>query len=136
MSVTCLVLGFGVPLLMRLVLLTIPQVLTLIDSLTHSLIDSLTHSLTHLLTYLHADNSGSILTLSTNDGRDDNVKMCNGIGKCNFDTAVCDCPHGWTYDATLGPCARIVVNNTRWAGTHSLAHSLAYSLTHSLCRSC
>jgi hypothetical protein len=61
--------------------------------------------------------------------------MCNGIGKCNFDTAVCDCPHGWTYDATLGPCARIVVNNTRWAGTHSLTGLFTHSLTYLLTRS-
>ncbi len=73
---------------------------------------------TRLLIHSPIDDTTSVLTLSTDDGRDDNVKICNGIGKCNYDTAVCECPHGWTYDATLGPCARVVVNNTRWGGTH------------------
>lgn len=31
-----------------------------------------------------ANASSAVLSLSTSDGRDDHVKLCNGIGRCDF----------------------------------------------------
>lgn len=39
-----------------------------------------------------SSNNASVLTLSTNDGRDDNVKICNGIGTCDYRRGLCVCP--------------------------------------------
>jgi hypothetical protein len=51
-----------------------------------------------------------VLYLSTNDGRDDNFDMCNGIGKCDFTTGNCVCPHGWGFHIDRGPCGRMMLN--------------------------
>eukprot|EP01033_Poteriospumella_lacustris_P009717 gene9717-6954_t len=56
------------------------------------------------------------LTLITHDGRDDHVKLCNGIGKCDFDTGVCTCPYGWKFDRDMGPCGAVDVDTSDWGG--------------------
>jgi hypothetical protein len=38
-----------------------------------------------------SDTSTRILSLFTSDGRDEGVKFCNGLGKCNSQTGKCDC---------------------------------------------
>lgn len=43
--------------------------------------------------YYSTENSSNVLQLTTSDGRDDSVKLCNGIGKCNFFTGECTCPY-------------------------------------------
>jgi len=60
--------------------------------------------------------STSVLTLVTNDGRDDNMHVCNGIGSCDYGTGVCQCPHGWTLDPDLGPCAKQSANSSNSNG--------------------
>eukprot|EP00601_Ochromonadales_sp_CCMP2298_P000370 CAMPEP_0173180592 /NCGR_PEP_ID=MMETSP1141-20130122/6800_1 /TAXON_ID=483371 /ORGANISM="non described non described, Strain CCMP2298" /LENGTH=1152 /DNA_ID=CAMNT_0014103457 /DNA_START=210 /DNA_END=3668 /DNA_ORIENTATION=- len=61
-------------------------------------------------------NSSSVLRLTTSDGRDDHVKLCNGIGKCDYATGQCGCPFGWGFDADLGVCGSLQVNTSRYAG--------------------
>ena len=67
-------------------------------------------------TFYTTSNASDVLTLVTNDGRDDSVKLCNGIGKCDFSTGTCSCPYGWESDADLGPCGALVTNTSRWPG--------------------
>jgi hypothetical protein len=67
-------------------------------------------------TYYSTNRTEGILTLLTDDGRDDNVKLCNGIGKCDFSTGVCKCPPGWGFDAAYGVCGRYHVNTSSWGG--------------------
>jgi hypothetical protein len=38
-------------------------------------------------------NASDVLKLYTSDGRDDSVKICNGIGACDFKTGSCTCPY-------------------------------------------
>lgn len=66
--------------------------------------------------YYSLSNTSNVLTLETDDGRNDNIKLCNGVGKCNFETGVCTCPFGWGFDADVGPCGRLQVNTSRWNG--------------------
>lgn len=56
------------------------------------------------------------LRLVTNDGRDDHVKLCNGIGKCDFSTGICTCPFRWKYDANVGPCGQLDIPSSQWTG--------------------
>jgi hypothetical protein len=65
---------------------------------------------------LFSSSNASALSLTTSDGRDDHVKQCNGIGRCDFSSAVCACPFGWEMDADLGSCGRVVTNTSQWAG--------------------
>ena len=58
----------------------------------------------------------NVLTISTNDGRDENVKLCNGVGKCNFATGQCSCPFGYGYDGDYGPCGRVIANTSDFSG--------------------
>jgi hypothetical protein len=37
-------------------------------------------------------NTSDVISLSVSDGRDDSVKLCNGIGTCNSASGVCSCP--------------------------------------------
>lgn len=62
-----------------------------------------------------ADNE-QVLTITSNDGRNENVKECNGAGVCNYETGLCQCDHGFEFDADMGPCGRIVVNSSDWHG--------------------
>jgi hypothetical protein len=57
-----------------------------------------------------------VLRVVTDDGRDDNVKLCNGIGKCDFSSGQCACPFGWNLDADIGPCGNLQVNSSKYAG--------------------
>ena len=66
------------------------------------------------------------LYLSTDDGRDDNIKLCNGIGFCNFTTANCQCPHGWGFDADIGPCARLQMNTSDFPGLQRCPGTVEY----------
>jgi len=43
--------------------------------------------------FYSTSNTTDVLTLSTSDGRDDNVKLCNGVGKCDFSSGTCSCPY-------------------------------------------
>ena len=38
-------------------------------------------------------NTTGVLYMTYPDGRDDTLKLCNGIGTCDFDTGLCNCPH-------------------------------------------
>ena len=67
-------------------------------------------------TYYTTKNSTEVLTLVTEDGRNDNTKLCNGIGSCNFTDARCTCPFGWGFDADFGPCGAPVINTSDWPG--------------------
>lgn len=50
--------------------------------------------------------SSSILRVyQLNNGRDDAIKICSGIGTCNYETAQCECPEGWKSSADSGPCS-------------------------------
>ena len=53
-----------------------------------------------------------VLQLITNDGRDNNMHECNGIGSCDYSSGVCRCPYGWTYDVDMGPCGRLSSNSS------------------------
>ena len=66
--------------------------------------------------YTTTQNTSNILRITTSDGRDDHVKLCNGIGSCDFTTGQCVCPFGWTFDATLGACGLLQVNTSRFNG--------------------
>jgi hypothetical protein len=68
-------------------------------------------------TYYSTNRTASVLKIVTNDGRDDKMKLCNGIGRCNFQTGICQCPFGWAFDADFGTCGRLVVNASTWGGT-------------------
>ena len=86
-----------------------------------------------------ANASSAVLSLSTSDGRDDHVKLCNGIGRCDFSSGrsgrpphkhrtiltvpyhtvlcrSCECPFGWGLDPDLGPCGQLLVNTSTWPG--------------------
>ncbi len=56
--------------------------------------------------------TNSLLTLTTNDGRDNNFHVCNGIGSCDYKTGMCNCPLGWEADPDLGPCAKQAFNSS------------------------
>ena len=62
------------------------------------------------------ENTTKVLKIISNDGRDDNLKLCNGIGTCDFSTGQCRCPFGWEFNADLGPCGQLQVNTSRYAG--------------------
>ena len=66
--------------------------------------------------YYNTDNTTNVLRIETFDGRDDNLKLCNGIGKCDFSTGNCRCPFGWEFNADLGPCGQLQMNTSRYAG--------------------
>jgi len=61
-------------------------------------------------------NTSNILTLITNDGRDDNIKECNGVGTCDPTTGTCTCAFGWGPDPDLGPCGRVIANSSDYSG--------------------
>lgn len=67
-------------------------------------------------TYYRTNLTTSMLTIKTLDGRDDNFKICNGIGTCNFQSGTCSCPFGWVLDPDVGPCGSLQVNTSKYAG--------------------
>ena len=60
--------------------------------------------------------SSKLLSLKTNDGRDDNLKICNGIGDCDFTTGTCLCPSGYGLDPDKGPCAKLAPATSKFNG--------------------
>jgi hypothetical protein len=66
--------------------------------------------------YYSTVNTTNVLTLGKVGFSDDDVKLCNGIGKCDFTKSVCQCPFGWGPDGNLGPCGQLVVNESSWGG--------------------
>jgi len=67
-------------------------------------------------TYKSINATANILTIKTNDGRDDNIKLCNGIGKCDFRSGVCQCPDGYGPDPDFGPCAKLTPQTSKFNG--------------------
>jgi len=49
--------------------------------------------------------SGVIQVFSPQVGRSEALKICSGIGTCNYETASCECPEGWVTHADSGPCS-------------------------------
>ena len=43
-------------------------------------------------TNLYNASTRAVLQLLPSDNRDDNIQLCNGVGKCNFQTGSCSCP--------------------------------------------
>ena len=74
------------------------------------------HNDTTSPTSITTDRFSDVLQITSNDGRNDNVKECNGAGTCNYETGLCDCDHGFEFDADMGPCGKIVVNTSDWHG--------------------
>ena len=56
------------------------------------------------------------LKITTNDGNSANVKLCNGVGRCDFTTGTCTCPYGYESDSNLGPCGQITYNTSQFQG--------------------
>ena len=56
------------------------------------------------------------LKITTNDGNSANMKLCNGIGRCDFTTGICKCPYGYESDSNLGPCGQITYNTSQFQG--------------------
>jgi hypothetical protein len=69
----------------------------------------------------------NILTLVTNERDKEIMRMCNGIGTCNYETGQCLCPHGWgptppsaselargnlEQNIDVGPCGHIQRNSS------------------------
>ena len=61
------------------------------------------------------------------DGRDTEVKECNGIGRCDRNTKICSCPFGWEFDENLGPCGKVSVNTSDWQGLGRCPGYVKYS---------
>eukprot|EP01039_Chlorochromonas_danica_P005160 gene5161-5678_t len=66
--------------------------------------------------YDSTNTTAEVVYLVSNDGRDDHVKLCNGLGKCDFSTGVCSCALNWGPDANMGPCAQYKYNTSRDGG--------------------
>ena len=76
--------------------------------------------------YYSTNSTSNLLTISTNDGRADNVKICNGIGECDFASGVCTCPFGWTFDADAGACGKLQGNTSQWSGLARCPGTVSY----------
>ena len=63
-----------------------------------------------------SNTTSTILSLKTHDGRDDNIKVCNGIGQCDYSTGQCVCPKGYGLDPDIGPCGKIVPKSSKFNG--------------------
>jgi hypothetical protein len=68
------------------------------------------------IAYFSTNDTFAPLRLVSDDGRDDHVKLCNGIGECDFTTGTCSCPFGWKFDANIGPCGGLDVATSDWGG--------------------
>ena len=72
------------------------------------------------------DNFTSVLKIYSNDGRNDAVSECNGIGTCDYATGLCSCPYGWGPSATKGPCGAPVINTSDWQGITRCPGTVSY----------
>lgn len=61
---------------------------------------------------IYTTENATVLSLVTNDGRDDSVKMCNGIGTCDYSRGVCMCPDV-SYNERFLIHANIYLRSTR-----------------------
>lgn len=61
--------------------------------------------------------NGTVLSLEVvvDDGRDDNLKICNGLGRCDWDKGTCDCVVGYGRGQG-GPCYEERWNTSRDTG--------------------
>eukprot|EP01038_Epipyxis_sp_PR26KG_P007810 gene7810-10608_t len=66
--------------------------------------------------YYSTTNSTRSIYITTNDGSNRYVKLCNGIGECDFTSGTCKCPYGWGFDPDIGPCGKLIVNTSSWGG--------------------
>jgi hypothetical protein len=76
--------------------------------------------------YYSTNSSANILRITTRDGRDNNIKLCNGVGKCDFGSGSCTCARGWAFDADLGVCGKLQVNTSTWGGLARCVGTVAY----------
>lgn len=60
--------------------------------------------------------SGVLHVYSPQTGRNDALKICSGIGTCNYETASCECPEGWVTDADSGPCSKLSPATSEYDG--------------------
>mmetsp|Transcript_3943 Transcript_3943/g.6672 ORF Transcript_3943/g.6672 Transcript_3943/m.6672 type:complete len:1204 (-) Transcript_3943:99-3710(-) len=72
------------------------------------------------------ENFTQLMKIYSNDGRDDAVAECNGVGTCDYNTGTCECPYGWEYSATKGPCGAPVVNHSDWPGVTRCPGTVSY----------
>ena len=72
------------------------------------------------------ENFTTLMKIYSNDGRDDAVAECNGVGTCDYSTGTCECPYGWGYSATKGPCGAPVVNHSDWQGVTRCPGTVSY----------
>ncbi len=69
-----------------------------------------------------------VLSLFTHNGRDDGIRVCNGLGRCDEVSGKCHCQYvslffsfcnflqGWEFDPLIGQCGRPTINTSDWAG--------------------
>lgn len=63
--------------------------------------------------------SAALKIVVTPHGRNDNIKLCSGIGTCNFYDAQCTCPEDWRNSADGGPCSELAPESSDWDGLQS-----------------
>lgn len=66
--------------------------------------------------FLSTYNTSAVLSISTNNGNSANIKLCNGVGACDFKTGICTCPFGYESDSNLGPCGKVSYNTSHFSG--------------------
>ena len=57
-----------------------------------------------------------VLKISSQDGRDEHIKECNGVGACDYNTGMCKCSLGYEMDELIGPCGKISTQTSDWPG--------------------
>lgn len=62
------------------------------------------------------DEKSTKLYIESQNGLAFQSKLCNGIGKCDFSSGVCECPMDWGPHPDLGPCGGLALNASTWEG--------------------